>query len=188
MEEAEDQEILALLKSEASYPVGFKSLTEKYQRSLYAVIRAKVGNHEDADDVLQNTFLKVHRGIHKFRGESKLYSWMYRIAINESLTFLSQRNKRHGLSATNLDDHQDKLRDAGQMDGDEVLRMLHEAIAQLPQRQRQIFELRYFENQSYQAMAEQLDLTKGGLKASYHFAVKKIENYIEKYQTIHHES
>jgi len=188
LKKSEDQEILDMLKSESSYPLGFKLLSEKYQRSLYAVIRAKVINHEDAHDVLQNTFLKVHRGISQFRGESKLYSWMYRIAINESLTFLSYRHKRQVLHTANVDDHQDKLRDHGQVDGDQVLALLHQAVAQLPSRQRQIFEMRYFDNKSYQDMADRLELSIGGLKASYHFAVKKIENYILKYQTVYHES
>jgi len=188
LKDLEDQKILDLLKCEETKRIGFTQLVEKYQRSLYVVIRNKVKNHEDTNDVLQNTFIKVHRGISEFRGESKLYSWLYRIAVNESLSFLSKNKKRRADQTYDIDDYKNSVADDGQMDGDEVLKRLHAAIAELPKRQRQVFELRYFENLSYQQISERLNLSVGGLKASYHIAAKKIENYIVTSQPIQYGS
>lgn len=140
-----------------------------------------VGTHDDADDVLQNTFIKAWRGLANFKGESRLSTWLYRIATNEAITFLGQR-KRHG--ATNsLDDPGSamatKLKADDWWDGDDVQLKLQSAIAQLPEKQRVVFNLRYFDEMPYEEMSGVLDTSVGALKASFHHAVKKVEAHFK---------
>lgn len=157
---------------------GFRRLMEKYQERLYWHIRRLVLDHEDANDVLQNCFIKVYRGIDGFRQQSKLYTWLYRIATNESITFLKKKRRRR---TTALDG--DTLRIAEQLradpyfNGNDTQRRLQEALQQLPDKQRIVFNLRYFEELSYREMSEVLGTSVGALKASYHHAVKKIEHF-----------
>ena len=175
-----DEQILSLLEKEASYEQGFKVLMSAYQERLYWHVRRMLDNHEDANDVIQNVFIKVFRNIKKFKGDSKLYTWLYRIATNESITFLNKRNKK----ATNsLDDelstvaHQ--LTADTYFDPDEAQRHLKSAIAILPEKQKAVFNLRYYEEMPYNEMAKVLDTTVGALKASYHHALKKVETYLK---------
>ncbi len=175
-----DEQILSLLENEASYEQGFKALMSIYQERLYWHVRRMLDNHEDANDVIQNVFIKVFRNIKKFKGDSKLYTWLYRIATNESITFLNKRNKK----ATNsLDDelstvaHQ--LTADSYFDADEAQRHLKAAIAILPEKQKAVFNLRYYEEMPYIEMAKVLDTTVGALKASYHHALKKVETYLK---------
>jgi RNA polymerase sigma-70 factor (ECF subfamily) len=139
-----------------------------------------VTTHEDADDVVQNTFIKVFRNLDKFKGDSKLYTWIYRIATNESLTFLKKRKRRYSES---LDDEESniekKLSADAYFDGNKVQMMLQKAIISLPAKQKAVFNLRYYEEMPYNDMAEVLNTSVGALKASYHHAVKKIEDYIK---------
>ena len=159
---------------------AFKELVQCYQKPLYYHIRNIVLNHDDTDDVLQNTFIKVFSNIGNFKGESKLYSWMYRIATNESLTFIEQRAKKQGISNEEV---QQKailnLESDVYFEGNEIQIKLQKAIATLPEKQQLVFKMKYFEDMKYENISEILDTSVGGLKANYHHAVKKIEEYLK---------
>lgn len=160
--------------------IAFKQLVQQYQKPLYFHIRNIVLNHDDADDVLQNTFIKVFSNIKNFKGESKLYSWIYRIATNESLTFIEQRAKKQGIS--NEEVQQKALMNLESdvyFEGNEIQLKLQKAIAILPEKQQLVFKMKYFEEIKYENMSEILDTSVGALKASYHHAVKKIEQYLK---------
>jgi RNA polymerase sigma factor (sigma-70 family) len=181
---ATDDEILALLRGgERVYERGFRLLMAKYKERLYWHIRRLVVTHEDADDVLQNTFIKVYRGILQFEGKSQLYTWLYRIATNESISFLQNR-ARHATNS--IDDpvaqvaHQ--LRADTWFDGSEIQVQLQQATAQLPEKQRIVFNLRYYQEMPYEEMSAMLETSVGALKASFHHAVKKIETMVGKHE------
>ena len=161
--------------------VAFKQLVQQYQKPLYFHIRNIVLNHDDTDDVLQNTFIKVFSNLKNFKGESKLYSWIYRIATNESLTFIEQRAKKQGISNEEV---QQKaimnLESDVYFEGDEIQLKLQKAIAILPEKQQLVFKMKYFEEIKYENMSEILDTSVGALKANYHHAVKKIEEYLKR--------
>ncbi len=174
-----DEKIIALLAEAANIEQGFRLLVETYQERLYWQIRKMVFDHDDAHDVLQNTFIKVYRGIKNFKGDSKLHTWLYRIAANESITFLNKKKKQF----TSSIDHEEfglanSLKADQYFDGNEAEMILQQALAALPDKQRQVFNLRYEDKMSYREMSEVLGTSIGALKASYHHAVKKIENYI----------
>lgn len=159
---------------------AFKQLVQRYQKPLYYQIRNIVLNHDDADDVLQNTFIKVFSNISNFKGNSKLYSWMFRIATNESLTFIEQRAKKQGIS--NIEVQQKailNLESDVYFEGNEIQLQLQKAIATLPEKQQLVFKMKYFEEMKYENISEILDTSVGGLKANYHHAVKKIEEYLK---------
>ena len=160
--------------------IAFKQLVQQYQKPLYFHIRNIVLNHDDADDVLQNTFIKVFSNIKNFKGESKLYSWIYRIATNESLTFIEQRAKKQGISNEEV---QQKailnLESDVYFEGNEIQLKLQKAIAILPKKQQLVFKMKYFEEIKYEEMSEILDTSVGALKSSYHIAVKKIEEILK---------
>jgi len=160
---------------------AFKQLVLQYKKPLYSHIRNIVLNHDDADDVLQNTFIKVFRNLSKFKGESKLFSWIYRIATNEALTFLQQKTKHYQSSSEEyLQKQTEKLQADVYFEGDEIQFKLQQAIAQLPEKQQLVFKMKYFEEIKYEDLSEILDTSVGALKASYHHAVKKIEEYLKK--------
>lgn len=165
-----------LLRSGNTFERGFRALMAQYRERLYWHIRRLVLHHEDADDVLQNTFIKVYRGILQFEGKSKLYTWLYRIATNEAISYL-QSKARHATAS--LDDTTNLLSNRLQadtwFDGDAVQIRLQKAITQLPDKQRIVFNLRYYEEMPYEEMSGILDTSVGALKASFHHAVKKIE-------------
>ena len=154
----------------------FKKIVEEYSRPLYAHIRRIVQNHEDTNDVLQNTFIKAWQSIDTFRGDCKLSTWLFRIAYNESLTLLSKRREQQG-----LDDGEvsvaDRLMSDPYFDGDETMAQFQEAIASLPDKQKLVFTLKYFDEMKYEDMSERLGTSVGALKASYHHAVKKIQDF-----------
>lgn len=174
-----DQELVKGLKDSKRADAFFNQLVGKYQERLYWHIRKIVLSHDDTDDVLQNTFLKVWRNIGNFREESTLFTWLYRIATNESLTFLNQK-KRHSLTSMNevTDYLQQNLRADEYFDGDDIQLKLQQAILTLPEKQRLVFNLRYFEEMPYQEMSEILETSVGALKASYHHAARKVEDYL----------
>ena len=159
---------------------GFRLLMEKYQVRLYWQIRRLVYDHEDANDVLQNCMVKVFRSIHTFEGKSKLYTWLYRIATNEAITFI---NRKKTNIAAPLDSTgqplSEQLRADPYFEGSEAQLKLQAAIAQLPDKQKLVFNLRYFDEMSYADMSEVLGTSEGALKASFHHAVKKIESYLK---------
>jgi len=173
---AKDEQILELLRSEHTFERGFRLLMSSYRERLYWHIRRLVLVHEDADDVLQNTLVKIYRGILQFEGKSKLYTWLYRIATNEAISYL-QSKARHNTDT--LDDASaglhNRLKADDWFDGDALQIRLQEAITQLPDKQRIVFNLRYYEEMPYEEMATMLDTSVGALKASFHHAVKKVE-------------
>lgn len=175
----DESEFIERLQNPLSKEAAFRELLQLYKERLYWHIRKIVLNHDDADDVLQNTFIKVHRSIDKFKGESKLFSWLYRIATNESITLINKNAKR--LQITN-EEHQnraiDNLTSDVYFEGDAIQLKLQKAIATLPQKQQLVFNMRYFEDLKYKDMSEILDTSEGALKASYHIAAKKIEAYL----------
>lgn len=175
----EEKEFIAELLNLKTQNQAFQSLIVEYQRPLYNHIRNIVLNHDDADDVLQNTFIKIFQNLKNFKGESKLFSWMYRIATNEALTFLKQKAKKNGISSETLQNKAlDNLEADVFFDGNEIQVKLQKAIALLPEKQQLIFKMKYFEELKYEQISEILGTSVGGLKASYHIAVKKIEAFV----------
>lgn len=174
-----DTQILTLLRNPAQREQGFRLLVNAYGDRLYQHIRRMVHNHEDTDDVLQNTMVKVYRSIDRFREQSQLYTWLYRIATNESLTFLERRKRQRHLFIDDVERDIPATRAAEvELDGEHIQRRLAQAIAQLPPKQKAVFNLRYFEEKTYQEMAVIFTTSEGALKASYHHAVKKIESFL----------
>jgi len=175
----DETQLLGQLKSEAHKNQAFKVLLELYKERLYWHIRNIVKSHDDADDVLQNAFIKIFKNIDNFKGESKLFSWMYRIATNESITFANKKAKR--LQVTNEEVQQlaiNNLKSDVYFEGNDIQLKLHSAIATLPKKQQLVFNMKYFEDLKYKDMSEILETSEGALKASYHIAVKKIEAYL----------
>jgi RNA polymerase sigma-70 factor (ECF subfamily) len=170
-----DRDLVERLQKPESRNAAFRELMSLYQEKLYSHIRRMVGNHTDADDVLQNTFVKVYRYIDKFKGDSKLYTWVYKIASNEALNHLNKENRMR--SVTFEPQH---VRAGFQQgpDGEEISHKLKQAVATLPEKQRQVFDLKYFEEMKYEEIAEITGTSIGGLKASYYHAVKKIEEFL----------
>ncbi len=176
----EESILLARLKEGPSKEAAFRELVVQYQQRLYWHIRRIVLTHEDADDVLQETFIKVFRNIDGFKGESKLYSWMYRIATNEALTFLNRASRMRGITDEELQDHLVQNLEADPyFDGDKAELELQKALSTLPEKQRLVFNMKYFEALKYDEISEILETSVGGLKASYHLAVKKIRKYLK---------
>jgi len=171
--------LIAQLKNPLTQEQAFRVLMSQYKERLYWHIRKIVISHDDADDVLQNTFIKVYRNIDNFKAESKLYSWMYRIATNESITFINKRAKQSNIDISEMHNKLvENLEADVHFDGDEMQLKLQKAIAILPQKQQLVFNMKYFDDMKYQDISEVLDTSVGALKASYHHAVKKIENFL----------
>lgn len=175
----EEQEFIQELLNPKTQNLAFQKLLKEYQKPLYNHIRNIVLNHDDTDDVLQNTFVKVFQNLNKFKGESKLFSWMYRIATNEALTFLNQKAKKNGVTSETLQNKAiDNLKADVYFDGNEIQIKLQKAIIQLPEKQQLVFKMKYFEELKYEEISEILGTSVGALKASYHHAVKKIEAFV----------
>jgi RNA polymerase sigma factor (sigma-70 family) len=176
---SEDAALLMQFKDPVTKEPAFTSIIKKYQEKLYWHIRRMVIDHEDANDVLQNMFIKVWSGLENFREESQLYTWMYRIATNECLTYLEQQKKRASVSIDNVENGlSNRLRADKNFDGNKAEWKLQLAMQELPEKQRAVFNLRYYDEMPYAEMSRVLDTSEGALKASYHHAVKKIEDYI----------
>ncbi|WP_421805043.1 RNA polymerase sigma factor [Flagellimonas sp.] len=175
-----EETLVQELQQEASRAKAFEVLVNTYKERLYWHIRRIVLNHDDTDDVLQNTFIKVYRNIDQFKGDSKLYSWMYRIATNESLTFLKQQSKKMGVSDQELKDRMvENLQADVYFEGDEIQLKLQKALSTLPDKQKLVFTMKYFQEMKYTDISEALETSVGALKTSYHLAVKKIETYLK---------
>ncbi len=179
----DDKELLLEFRDPSQKERAFTAIIKKYQEKLYWHIRRMVVNHDDANDVLQNMFIKVWKGLDNFREDSQLYTWLYRIATNECLTFLEQEKKR---SVVSLEDEMDsglsnKVKADSEFDANKLEWRLQVAIQQLPEKQRVVFNLRYYDEMPYQEMSRILDTSKGALKASYHHAAKKIEEFLKNY-------
>jgi RNA polymerase sigma-70 factor (ECF subfamily) len=172
--------LLSDLRQPKTQARAFEVLVNTYKERLYWHIRRIVINHDDTDDVLQNTFIKVYKNINGFKGDSQLYSWMYRIATNEALTFLKKKANKLGIGDTELQERiVSNLQADVYFDGDEIQLKLQEAIAKLPEKQKLVFNMKYFQEMKYEEISEILNTSVGGLKASYHLAVKKLESYLK---------
>ncbi len=181
MPELQDQEIIQLIREERSRDHGYSHLVRKYQKKIYWNIRRMVIHHEDADDVCQEVFVKVFRYFDNYRSESSLYTWIYRISVNETLTFLKQKQRRYMFS---FQDYEHQLSNSLHSDtwfsGNEIQLRLQKAILKLPEKQRLVFNMKYFdEAMTFEQLSEVLDTSVGALKASYHHAVKKIEKELK---------
>ena len=175
----EEEVLIGQLKDPQTRDASFRTLVETHKERLYWHIRKMVLNHEDTDDVLQNTFIKVFKHIDGFKGDSKLYSWMYRIATNESINFLNNKaNQMHIDMQTLQEQRVENLKADVYFDGNEIQLKLQRAIVSLPHKQQLVFNMRYFDELKYEEISEILDTSVGALKASFHHAKKKIESIL----------
>ena len=176
-----EKEIIALLQDPERQREAFESIVKEYSEQLYWQIRRMVLSHDDANDILQNTFIKAWTNIEYFRGDAKMSTWLYRIALNECLTFL---NKQHANNLQSIDEADvellNKLEGDTYFDGDETQKTFLRAVHSLPEKQQMVFNLKYFKEMKYEDISEILGTSIGALKASYHHAVKKIEQFLEK--------
>jgi RNA polymerase sigma factor (sigma-70 family) len=179
LHELDDIELVRLFKENQQREQAFTAIVKRYQERIDWQIRRLVVSHDDADDVMQNVFIKAWNALENFREDAKLFTWLYRIATNESLTFLDQAKRRSSVSFEDVSETlENKLHSEKDFDEKKAVWKLQLAIQQLPEKQRVVFNLRYFEEMPYEEMSEILETSVGALKASYHHAVKKIEDYI----------
>jgi len=179
--ETSDSELLEQFRNPDSRNYAFNLIVRKYQKRIYWHIRRIVIDHDDADDVVQNTFIKVWKGLDNFKEDSQLFTWLYRIATNESLTFLKQKKAHLNVSFGDVEySLSNSLTSDNYFNGDQIQKKLQLAILTLPEKQRIVFNMKYFEEMKYEEMSQVLETSVGALKASYHHAVKKIELYITK--------
>ncbi len=175
----DEKQFIAQLLNPITQNEAFQKLLSDYQKPLYNHIRNIVLNHDDTDDVLQNTFVKVFQHLKNFKGDSKLFSWMYRIATNEAITFINSKAKRNGTTSEAMQTKiVENLKADDYFDGNEIQIKLQKAILLLPEKQQLVFKMRYFEEIKYEDMSEILGTSVGALKASYHHAAKKIEDFM----------
>lgn len=180
MADATDKELIEEFKDPRSRNFAFSKLVNRYQERLYWHIRRIVIDHDDADDVLQNSFIKAFKNLDRFREDSQLYTWLYRIATNEAITFLKKKRKNIFVSLDDVSHSlSSKLEADPQMSGDAIQLKLQQAILKLPTKQRLVFNMKYFDEMKYEQIAEVTGTSVGALKASYHHAVKKIEAFIK---------
>jgi len=179
MKQVEDEEILALFAVERTRNEAFNLLISKYQEKIYWHVRRLVIDHDDADDLVQEVFIKVWKNLEKFRSDSKLYTWIYRIATNESITFLNKKKQQNN---TPFDEVSEELAESlvasSYFNGDKIQMKLQQALLTLPEKQRLIFNMKYFDDLKYDEISEILGTSVGALKASFHIAVKKIEVFM----------
>ena len=175
-----DAELLVQFRNPITKEKAFTTIIKKYQEKLYWHLRRMVVDHEDANDVLQNVLIRVWNGLENFREDSQLYTWLYRVATNECLTFLEQQKKRAAVSLSDVETGlENKIKADQHFDGKKLEWKLQLGIQQLPEKQRIVFQLRYYDEMPYEEMSRVLETSEGALKASYHHAVKKIEEYIK---------
>lgn len=176
----EDTDLIDRLRRPESCRKAFNEVIRRYSEPLYWQIRRMVENHDDANDILQNTFLKAWQSVEGFRGDAKLSTWLYKIALNESITFLARERKRQNISLDDEESYLSELIESDEyVDGDKLAKKLRLAVASLPEKQRLVFNMKYYDEMKYEQMSEILGTSVGALKASYHLAVKKIEQYFE---------
>ena len=175
-----DSELLVEFRNPVTKERAFTSIIKKYQEKLYWHLRRMVVDHDDANDVLQNVMIRVWNGLENFREDSQLYTWLYRVATNECLTFLEQQKKRAAVSLSDVESGlENKIKADRDFDGNKLEWKLQLGIQRLPEKQRIVFQLRYYDEMPYEEMSRVLETSEGALKASYHHAVKKIEDYIK---------
>jgi RNA polymerase sigma-70 factor (ECF subfamily) len=177
----EDEELVEKCQQEETKNQAFALLVDKYHKKVYWLVRKMIIDHDEADDITQDIFVKIWKNLPNFKGDSRLFTWIYRIAVNECLNYLSSKRKRYMIPIVNVERELRQKIDSGHyISGDELQIKLQKAILTLPEKQRLVFNLKYFENMKYEEMAEILGTSVGALKASYHHAVKKIEDYMNK--------
>ena len=175
-----EKELILSLQSKEKQQKAFRELVAQYKERLYWHIRKIIINHDDTDDVLQNTFIKIFRNIHSFKGDSKLYTWLYRIATNEAITFINKRAKQKNITWEEVKNHAiENLESDVYFEGDAIQLALQKAIATLPQKQQLVFNMKYFDKIKYEDLSEILNTSVGGLKSNYHLAVKKITDFLK---------
>lgn len=180
MAESPDHKILKMCRNPESGNYGFNLLVRKYQKQVYWHIRRMVIEHDDTDDLVQDTFIKVWKNLKKFRSDSKLYTWIYRIATNEALTFLKSKKRKIFIPIVDYENHlSQSIEDDNYFSGDEIQKKLQKAILTLPEKQRLVFNMKYFSEMKYDDMSEVLGTSVGALKASFHIAAKKIESFVK---------
>ena len=180
MAESPDHKILEMCRNPESGNYGFNLLVRKYQKQVYWHIRRMVIEHNDTDDLVQDTFIKVWKNLKNFRSDSKLYTWIYRIATNEALTFLKSKKRKFFIPIVDYENHlSQSIEDDNYFSGDEIQKKLQKAILTLPEKQRLVFNMKYFNEMKYDDMSEVLGTSVGALKASFHIAAKKIESFIK---------
>lgn len=178
MAKIDEQDILNKLQNPQTRRRAFEEIVNIYSRQLYWQIHYILQNHDDTDDVLQNTFIKAWKGIERFKGESAMYTWLYRIAHNEAITFLKQKKQMSSIDDEDFTEQASFVAD-DYFDGDATQEILMQAVSTLPTKQRQVFCLKYFEDKKYEEISELVGTSIGALKASYHIAVEKITNFIK---------
>lgn len=175
----EEKELLDKIRNPETRNYGFNLLVRAYQQRVYWLVRKMVIDHDDADDLTQEVFVKIHKSIDNFREDSQLFTWIYRIATNECLTFLNRKKKRFFLPLEDVGAQLSaKIDNSPHLGGDEIQKKLQKALLTLPDKQRLVFNLKYFEDMPYEEMAAVTNTSVGALKASFHHAVKKIEEYL----------
>ncbi|MEM1407197.1 MAG: sigma-70 family RNA polymerase sigma factor [Bacteroidota bacterium] len=176
----EDKELLERLRNEETRNFAFNQLVRKYQERIYWHVRKMVIDHDDADDLVQDVFVKVYKAIGKFREDAQLFTWIYRIATNECLTFLNKKKKRFFLPIGDVEaELNNKLDTSSDLDGDQIQIKLQKVLLKLPDKQRLVFNMKYYDEMKYEEISEITDTSVGALKASYHHAVKKIEDLLK---------
>ena len=177
--QTEDSEILQKFADPKTRSEAFNLLLKKYQQKIYWHIRRLVINHDDADDLIQEVFIKVWKNLADFRSDSQLYTWLYRIATNESISFLNRKKLKNNISLDEVGyELAESLADSTYFDGDQAQMKLQKALLTLPEKQRLVFNMKYFDNLKYEEISAILGTSVGGLKASFHLAVKKVEHYL----------
>jgi len=177
--QVDDAEILRKFQDERTRNEAFNLLLKKYQQKLYWHVRRMVIDHDDADDLIQDTFVKVWKNLPGFRSDAQLYTWMYRIATNECITFLNKKKQKNNIPLDDVSyELADTLADSSYFNGDQAQLKLQQAILTLPEKQRLVFNMKYYDDMKYEEMSEVLGTSVGALKASFHLAVKKIESFL----------
>jgi len=175
----EDKDLLLKLRDPDTRNYGFNMLVRAYQQKVYWLVRKMVIDHDDADDLTQEIFIKIHKAIDSFRADSQLFTWIYRIATNECLTFLNKKKRRFFLPLEDVGKELSaKIDSAPYLSGDDIQKKLQKALLTLPDKQRLVFNMKYYEDLPYEEISAITHTSVGALKASYHHAVKKIENYL----------
>jgi len=179
MKQVEDAEILEKFSNEKTRNEAFNLLINKYQQKIYWHIRRLVVDHDDTDDLVQDTFIKVWKNLEKFRNDSQLYTWIYRIATNESITFLNKKKTQNNIPLDEVSTElAETLTASSYFNGDKIQMKLQQALLTLPDKQRLVFNMKYFDDMKYEEISAVLGTSVGALKASYHIAVKKIEEFM----------
>ena len=178
MAKIDEQELVKQLQEPHTRRRAFETVVNTYSRRLYWQIHHLLQNHDDTDDVLQNTFIKAWKGIESFKGDSALFTWLYRIAYNESITFLKQQKQMTSIDDEDFTEQASFTADE-YFDGEETENLLMQAVSTLPAKQRQVFCMKYFEDRKYEDISDIVGTSVGALKASYHIAVEKITNFIK---------